>query len=81
MWEVRAADLSLRCVTADSPVYTAARGAVDSRGISLRFPRFIRVRDDKAPEETTAPQQIASMYRAQATAGGAGAHDEEDDYW
>ena len=63
---------------ADSPVYTAARGAVDSRGISLRFPRFIRVRDDKAAEETTSPQQIASMYRAQATSG---PRDDEDDYW
>lgn len=73
VWEVRAADLSL------SPVYTAARGAVDSRGISLRFPRFIRVRDDKGPEETTSPQQIATMYRAQATAGTR--LDDEDDYW
>ncbi|WFD36606.1 hypothetical protein MCUN1_003491 [Malassezia cuniculi] len=74
VWEVKAADLSL------SPVYTAARGAVDARGISLRFPRFVRVRDDKAPEETTSPQQIASMYRAQATAGTRESL-EDDEYW
>ncbi|PWN41603.1 ATP-dependent DNA ligase [Ceraceosorus guamensis] len=76
VWEVLTADLSL------SPVYTAAKGLVDSRGISLRFPRFIRIRDDKDPDDSTSPEQIASMYRAQATTNKSGGKGEaEDDFW
>ena len=58
IWEIRGADLQL------SPVHRAAAGSVDdSRGVGLRFPRFVRTRPDKGLEDATTAADIAALYR------------------
>jgi DNA ligase-1 len=60
VWEVAFADLTL------SPTYTAAIGLVsEERGLSTRFPRFLKVRDDKGIDEATEAAELASLYRKQ----------------
>ena len=45
----------------------AAAGLVHpQRGLSMRFPRFIRKRPDKRLADATTPEQLAAVYRKQA---------------
>ena len=60
VWEMAFADITL------SPTYTAAIGLVsEERGLSMRFPRFLKVREDKSIEEASTSDFLASLYRKQ----------------
>ncbi|KAL5635505.1 hypothetical protein ACGC1H_004333 [Rhizoctonia solani] len=65
VWEIKAADITL------SPISQASKGLVaGDRGLSLRFPRFIRVREDKALSDASTPEFLASLWRKQEGKGG-----------
>jgi DNA ligase-1 len=40
-------------------IYKAAQGLQGDKGISLRFPRFIRLRDDKDAQDITTAEQAS----------------------
>lgn len=61
VWEIAFADITL------SPTYPAAIGLVsDERGLSLRFPRFLKVREDKSIDEASTSDYLALLYRKQS---------------
>ncbi|CBQ69100.1 related to DNA ligase I [Sporisorium reilianum SRZ2] len=63
VWEIRGADVTV------SPNYTAALGLVsEERGLSIRFPRFIRRREDKTVEQASTPASLARIYVEQQKA-------------
>ncbi|KAJ5235571.1 uncharacterized protein N7469_004739 [Penicillium citrinum] len=61
VWEMAFADITL------SPTYPAAIGLVsEERGLSLRFPRFLKAREDKSIDEATTSDYLALLWRKQA---------------
>ncbi|KAJ5351050.1 hypothetical protein N7452_000024 [Penicillium brevicompactum] len=77
VWEMAFADITL------SPTYPAAIGLVsEERGLSLRFPRFLKIREDKSIDEATTSDYLAllwrkQMERASVEDGKAGADEQE----
>ena len=62
VYEIQGADLST------SPIHTCALDEIKKdTGIAIRFPRFIRFRDDKNPEQTTTTSEIIAAYKNQRT--------------
>jgi len=58
--EVRGDEISL------SPTYHVAMDQIKKNsGLSIRFPRFIQIREDKNPEDATTTKEIIDLYRQQ----------------
>jgi DNA ligase-1 len=54
-----------------SPVHRCSYGTVrPEAGLAIRFPRMVRVRDDKGPAEATTSKEIEDMYRRQLKQAG-----------
>jgi DNA ligase 1 len=45
-----------------SPVHTCNWREEEKQGLALRFPRFIRWREEKSPEQATSTEEILQMY-------------------
>ena len=61
-----------------SPTYPAAIGLVDAdRGLSMRFPRFLRVREDKGVEEASTAMDLARLWWKQEARGKVGGREVE----
>lgn len=54
--EVEGAEITI------SPIHTVAQDKIKSGGLALRFPRFLRWREDKSAEDSTTPQEIYQIY-------------------
>ncbi|KAL9103946.1 MAG: hypothetical protein Q9163_001052 [Psora crenata] len=68
VWEMAFADIT------KSPTYLAAIGLVDEdRGLSMRFPRFLKVREDKSIDEASTADDLAKLWWKQEARGSRGA--------
>jgi DNA ligase-1 len=57
VFEIKAADIQI------SPKYTCAIGtAHPTKGVGLRFPRFLGVREDKDPEDATPSSMVRGVF-------------------
>ena len=67
VWEMAFADIT------KSPTYLAALGLVDEdRGLSMRFPRFLKIREDKSIDEASTADFLAELWFKQEAKGGSG---------
>ncbi|KAH6721267.1 DNA ligase-like protein I [Leptodontidium sp. MPI-SDFR-AT-0119] len=74
VWEMAFADITI------SPTYTAAIGLVsDEKGLSLRFPRFLKKREDKSIDEASTSEFLAGLWRKQEEKAPTAAKDAQDD--
>lgn len=74
VWEIAFADVTL------SPTYTAGIDSLGGeRGLSLRFPRFMRVREDKGIEEASSEEFLADLWFKQKAKAPEGAFPDEED--
>jgi DNA ligase-1 len=49
-----------------SPVHSCCFGAIrEGSGLAIRFPRLVKFRDDRAPEDATTAKEIIEMYKIQ----------------
>jgi DNA ligase-1 len=55
--EVEGAEITI------SPIHTVSKEKIKKGGLALRFPRFLRWREDKAAEESTSPEEIYQIYK------------------
>ncbi len=60
--EIMGADLTI------SLVHRMAHDKLKTDGIALRFPRFLRFRDDESPEQATTVREIWQMYQSRTHA-------------
>eukprot|EP00941_MAST-03F_sp_MAST-3F-sp1_P000239 g239.t1 len=59
VWEIRGAEFQI------SPVHKAASGILlkDGKGLGLRFPRFLRVKEDRDVTTATSPEDIIRLWK------------------
>ncbi|KAI9844884.1 MAG: hypothetical protein M1837_005170 [Sclerophora amabilis] len=73
VWEMAFADVTI------SPTYTAAIGLVsDERGLSLRFPRFLKRREDKGIDEASTSDFLAALWKKQTAKAPAAVKEDGD---
>ncbi|KAI9491071.1 ATP-dependent DNA ligase [Zychaea mexicana] len=75
VWEIKGADITI------SPLHKAAITRVDeSKGLSLRFPRYLRTRDDKTIYDATTSDTLATMYSSQKNLQQQQQHEQEEEH-
>ncbi len=58
--EIKGAEITI------SPIHTCANNIIEENsGLALRFPRLIKIRDDKNPEDATTTREIIELYKMQ----------------